>query len=520
MYFQAVLYAHDCSCDLPATRKVCGFSNFNACKGCSKCLKEFPTEHFGAKPDYSGYDVQSWPLREYSTHIRQAMTAKDAKTASERHSIQRSYGCKYSTLLELPDFDVVRFHVVDPMHNLFLGLAKYTTKLWREVGAIDNHDYAIIQDRVDSMVVPSKVGRIPRKIASIFLTFTADEWKNWTLIYSVYALHGILPELHYRYNFVKACRILLQVQVSHHYISMAQDYLVNFCIQFQNIYGKKNCTPNMHMALHLKHCILDCGVLSSFWCFPYERLNGALEQMKKSWISPEKQMFTKFNHLQSLSSFDVQQKVNTVYFLDGLIQYNCLPQSHAVGSSSLDQTMSNDEINIKIIRNHTCEISAIIANKQIYQTLVPPFFEKCFSDTEFDIIHNMYNTLYPSINIIWISRFYKETKKVVINGEEYISTKARSDRSSIIMAQWRRSGNIDSTGKEPPCIGTIRSLIEHTIKKFPQGTSEQIATPITHVLAVVDWNENHPQRNYFGETIIVSSSVSHKFTNACYIPVS
>ena len=111
--------------------------------------------------------------------------------------------------------------------------------------------------------------------------------------------------------------------------------------------------------------------------------------MKKSWISPEKQMFTKFNHLQSLSSFDVQQKVNTGYFLDRLIQDNCLPQSHAVGSSSLDQTMSNDEINIKIIRNHTCEISAITANKQIYQTLVPPFFEKCFSDTEFDIIHNM-----------------------------------------------------------------------------------------------------------------------------------
>ena len=88
------------------------------------------------------------------------------------------------------------------------------------------------------------------------------------------------------------------------------------------------------------------------------------------------------------------------------------------------------------------------------------------------------------------------------------------------MAQWMRSGNIDSTGKESPCIGCIRSLIEHTIKFFPQGTSEQIAIPITHVLAVVDWNENHPQRNYFDETIIVSSSVSHKFTNACFIPVS
>ena len=44
------------TCDLPATRKACGFSNFNALYGCSKCLKQFPTDTFGKKPDYSGYD--------------------------------------------------------------------------------------------------------------------------------------------------------------------------------------------------------------------------------------------------------------------------------------------------------------------------------------------------------------------------------------------------------------------------------------------------------------------------------
>ena len=30
------------TCDFPATRKACGFSNFNALHGCSKCLKQFP----------------------------------------------------------------------------------------------------------------------------------------------------------------------------------------------------------------------------------------------------------------------------------------------------------------------------------------------------------------------------------------------------------------------------------------------------------------------------------------------
>ena len=37
------------SCDLPATRKVCGFSNYNAKFGCSKCMKEFSVSSFGSK---------------------------------------------------------------------------------------------------------------------------------------------------------------------------------------------------------------------------------------------------------------------------------------------------------------------------------------------------------------------------------------------------------------------------------------------------------------------------------------
>ena len=37
--------------DLPATRKVCGFANFN---GYSKCKTRFVTSEFGGKPSYGG----------------------------------------------------------------------------------------------------------------------------------------------------------------------------------------------------------------------------------------------------------------------------------------------------------------------------------------------------------------------------------------------------------------------------------------------------------------------------------
>ena len=38
------------------------------------------------------------------------------------------YGVHLSALSKLEYFDCVRFHVIDPMHNLFLGTAKYVFK--------------------------------------------------------------------------------------------------------------------------------------------------------------------------------------------------------------------------------------------------------------------------------------------------------------------------------------------------------------------------------------------------------
>ena len=92
---------------------------------------------------------------------------------------------------------------------------------------------------------------------------------------------------------MKACHILLQARLTKIEVKLAQNYLVQFFVKFQALYGTENSTPNMHMACHLEECILDYGVLSSFWCFPFEHLNGVLEGMKKSWILPEKQMFRK-----------------------------------------------------------------------------------------------------------------------------------------------------------------------------------------------------------------------------------
>ena len=108
------------------------------------------------------------------------------------------------------------------MHNLFLGTAKTVMKkIWLEKGNISNEELKVIQCRVDNMRVPSDMGRIPRKIA--FSGFTAEQLKNLVMVYSMYALRGILSqdEYHCWQAFVLACFLICRRIVDRQDISKA-----------------------------------------------------------------------------------------------------------------------------------------------------------------------------------------------------------------------------------------------------------------------------------------------------------
>ena len=46
---------------------------------------------------------------------------KETTKTSIQHA-ESKYGVRYSVLLALPYFDPIKFTVIDPMHNLFLGM--------------------------------------------------------------------------------------------------------------------------------------------------------------------------------------------------------------------------------------------------------------------------------------------------------------------------------------------------------------------------------------------------------------
>ena len=168
--------------DIPATRKACGFTSHNSSRGCSKCLKHFQIA-VGKPSDYGGYDRENWNLRT-NEHRGENGMKHVAKTKKERKNIEREKGVRYSVLNELSYFDCVRFHTIDPMHNLLLGTAKHVMNIWIKNGLISNNQFDEIQQCVDSFSVPSDIGRIPYKISSGFSSFKADQWRSWIVIYS------------------------------------------------------------------------------------------------------------------------------------------------------------------------------------------------------------------------------------------------------------------------------------------------------------------------------------------------
>lgn len=168
--------------------------------------------------------------------------------------------------------------IIDPMHNLLLGTAKHTIELWKRLSILDSKCFEVVQQRVDSFIAPPDIGRIPSKIMSGFSGFIADQWKNWTLYFSLFALRDVLERPHYNcWNlFVKSCYLLCRRSITTTQLLEGDKFLMDFCKKFAELHGHGNCTINMHLHGHLVECIEDFGPVYAFWCFSYERMNGIL----------------------------------------------------------------------------------------------------------------------------------------------------------------------------------------------------------------------------------------------------
>ena len=103
------------------------------------------------------------------------------------------------------------------------------------------------------------------------------------------------------------------------------------------------------MSLHLKECIINFGLLPAFRCYAFKRFNGILEDISKSWISPEKQMLLKFSEVQKLQAMN-RSMGDSNQFMNLVFNHINFKATNVVGSLG-QQLAFNDSLKLQDFKN-------------------------------------------------------------------------------------------------------------------------------------------------------------------------
>ena len=142
---------------------------------CSKCHKElthYPTDekkkdgHAKWRYDCSGNDYESWVPRTAAEVKHLGEEYLKCKNNNQREIFVKQF-VRYSVLSKLPYFDAVTMTVIDPLHNLYLGVTKFLIDSWKTNGILTTANMKLLEQRINSLSVSKRYGRMRSKLGSM-----------------------------------------------------------------------------------------------------------------------------------------------------------------------------------------------------------------------------------------------------------------------------------------------------------------------------------------------------------------
>ena len=423
---------------------------------------------------------------------------KKCTTKSSIESLETAHGVKYSIITELSYFDPIRFTIIDPMHNLFLGTAKTVMKkIWLQRDIISDAKLNLIQCRIDNMSVPSDLGRIPKKIASNFSGFTAEQLKNWVLLYSMYALRGILSQDDYHcwQAFVLACFLVCRRIIERQDIIKADLLFVKFCRHAERIYGKEVVTPNMHLHCHICECVKDYGSVYGFWCFSYERYNGILGGFPTNKKNIASQLMNRFICEAESRSLCLSRDIPK--------DLQCLFPS----------VLSYDPSEI---HRHLIP-TPLTDNVDLSQIHLPTAYKvSMLCPDDFINIKSAYKCLYADTQGYTFTRSVKIIKSIRLYGQQFGSMRdPRTRKSSFVIASWAKHDGTIYSGDDTSKVARPGRVLHYILNKVQVG-----GTYREHLFAVVGWLTDHQCKTLYGKPMEIWDHTKYiKDGPATFLPV-
>ena len=115
-------------------------------------------------------------------------------------------------------------------------------RIWVDESILSQNTLRSIQKKMDEFQVPADLGRIPGKIYSGegFTNFTADQWKNFFLIYATVVLWDHLSSIDRKIltYFVRVCTILVRRIVDVNEMEEAHMGLIEIIRLIEKKYGE------------------------------------------------------------------------------------------------------------------------------------------------------------------------------------------------------------------------------------------------------------------------------------------
>ncbi|KAG1722490.1 uncharacterized protein EDB91DRAFT_1240213 [Suillus paluster] len=242
----------------------------------------------------------------------------------ETQNFVKEHATHYTQLACLPYFDLVEQIVINPMHNLFLGLVKtHFYNIWVQNKILQpNHEVTKFHEMIADFVIPSSCSKLPTDIGMPSGgSLTADQWLLLSTVYGPIIIPQLwsvcLPTdastevLHQRLETDKQvqashtadnCKSLAAAKkqgtdaFAHKKAQIAQEKLTaaeakktaklkaaaakeaekvkaaaeKKAHNAQKLYGSAAIKPNHHYATHITNCVRNFGPLHNFWTFLFE----------------------------------------------------------------------------------------------------------------------------------------------------------------------------------------------------------------------------------------------------------
>lgn len=237
--------------------------------------------------------------------------AEQKSVVTRQEEVHQRTGIRWTPFIELDYYDPVECMTLDVMHNVFLGVVK---KYIQKLISVDNNACGLTETMLGklniwlkSAKIPADIGRMPSKWSGELGHFKAIEWSNFICTFALPALSSVglhnlllLPLIPLqRFSFLLRQYVLTEKDIVEIDLNIRAFYALAFFVC-----GPAFDTPNMHLMLHIPDMLRKYGPACQFWSFPYERLNGVLNQYtRKESAVVSSMMRSWFANVDALNTF-------------------------------------------------------------------------------------------------------------------------------------------------------------------------------------------------------------------------